>query len=89
MRASGVGGTLKLGYQTAATIAEWAIRVDGSAFKLTARIEKANAAWIDSRPLDLTVRLGPVSWYWREVSPTIDDGNVSLTLMRRPDIVGT
>ena len=87
MQASGVGGELRRAWHLAATLGTWRISISGSTWQLSAEIESANAAWISHRPLDVIVRLGCVTWKWREVTPTIADGKLSLTLTRRPDVI--
>lgn len=87
MQASGVGGELRRAWHIAATLGAWRISISGASWHLTADVATANAAWIDHRPLDVIVRLGRITWKWREVTPTIEDGKVSLTLTRRPDAI--
>lgn len=87
MRASGIGGELRFGYQVAAEIGAWAIEPQGASFALSAALRQEHAVWIRERPLDVAVRLGPVTWKWKDVDPVVDSGQARLALTRRPDSV--
>ena len=89
MRASGVGGELRHGYQQAARLGPWTIKRDGATWLLSAGVVAEHAIWMARRPLNLVLALGGVEWIWREVEPAAEDGRIVVRLDRRPDVVGS
>lgn len=95
MRASGTSGELRHGYQRAARLGPWVIaRIDDhrpgrqAAFVFSAAMVDAHEIWIARRPIDLVLALGQVEWIWHDVELSIAGVNLTISLTRRPDVVG-
>ena len=86
MRASGLSGELRHGYQVAATLGAWMIETAGRAFECRATVEAQHEVWSERRPLDLVLRLGGVEWTWRDVAPDFSGGALVIALTRMPDL---
>jgi hypothetical protein len=88
MRASGLSGELRYGYQIAARLGAWEIAEKQGTFRLRGRVASVDPVWITRRPIALVVALGPVEWKWSGVDPVIGNGVVEIALVGRPDAVG-
>lgn len=88
LRARGTSGELRYGYQAAATLGDWVMESDGTAYRFRAVLLDGDDVWLARRPLALVVALGQVEWAWQDVEPSVDGGIVTVALARRPDVSG-
>ncbi len=88
MRASGLSGELRYGYETAARLGTWAIESDGTAFRFSAVVTQAHELWALRRPLTLVLALGNFEWSWTGLDPAIAGARAEVVLTRRPDMTG-
>ena len=88
MRASGLSGELRYGYQCAARLGAWTIESCDGGFRFAAPIAEAHEVWIVCRPLRLVLALGRAEWVWDDVDPAIDGATVTITLTHRPSAAG-
>ena len=88
MRVSGVGGTLRVGYQEAATLARWEIVPLGTgAYVFHGRVASAHPFWATQGPLDLVLTVGQTEMAWRGAVPSAAEGeDVTATLAQRPTV---
>lgn len=79
-------GSLKVGYQQAATLGDYTLTTLGAGtYRVEASVVETNACWLSQGPLTLEIEVGPQRWSWREVSVELDGGRVSCTVSGRPD----
>jgi len=66
MRAKGLSGELRVGYQRAATLGAWSLEPSPpNGAIVTATIEDADEFWMDHEPKSLYLALGPSWWIWK------------------------
>ena len=90
MRISGTGGRVRVGYQTAATLAAWTLIRTAStpepAYTLTAALTRSDTFWNRQGPMDLELTMGQRAWIWSQVTPTITAESLAVTLRGVPAI---
>lgn len=87
MRATGTYGELRAGYQRAARLGSWSLKVilqPPRALAFVAKIVSVHDYWIHEEPLDLVLAVGPTEWIWREAVPTPHCDTLELELRERP-----
>ena len=88
MRASGLSGELRVGYQQAARLGAWSIELEPRIPRectLRARVLSEHPYWITQQPLDVVVLLGNrVEWLWRDVQVARAEDGIVVTLSDRP-----
>lgn len=88
MRATGLSGELRHGYQQAAELGPWVIKDEGPAFVFRAPVTRYNAVWMARKPLDLSLTLGGLTWTWNNVAAVVSGDVVKVELTRKPDVSG-
>lgn len=86
MRASGMSGELRTGYQCAARLGAWSLDLIPRlprAFAFRAVVLEAHDYWVRQVPLDLVLAVGRTEWIWREAVPTPPTAGGALTLELR------
>lgn len=83
MRAIGVSGELRVGYQLAATLGAWSLN-GGPTFTFEAALSSSDRFWLDRRPIDLVLHIGDVEWIWRGQAISINNDIVSASITERP-----
>lgn len=88
MRATGPYGEVRYGYQVAARTGKWTIETQHGAagFAFTALLAERDEIWLERKPLDLVLALGPFEWIWRDVLTRIEGSRIEIALTRRPDV---
>lgn len=89
VRASGVFGELRVGYQRAARVVAWSITPAdrARAWVFRGRVDESNAYWLGQRPLDLMAEIGTAECVWRGVPARITaDGEVEVELTGQPEV---
>ena len=91
MRAFGVSGELRVLYQRAARLGQWAMEPAPGprpTYVCTAAIYEENAYWMAQTPLDVALWLGRTEWLWRGVKVSrAGKGQITVELREAP-IVG-
>lgn len=89
VRASGVSGELRYGYQRAIGLGAWTIDLDVATrqFRFRAAILDRHPVWADRTPLDLRLALGNVRWLWRGLALSIGETEVTAVLACRPEAI--
>ena len=90
VRASGIGGELRVGYQCAAVLGAWSLEATPTVpmlrFVITARIVTSNTYWLATRPLTLCLQFGRFRWAWEHVCPVVDGRQLQLTVTGKPQV---
>lgn len=87
MNMKGPRGTIRCGYQTAATLGAWSIvprAPKGVSFE--GALVDAHDYWLDQDPLDLVLAVGSTEWIWRGITVVRAEGRVYIDLLDRPII---
>ena len=91
VKASGLDGELRVGYQRAARLEGWSLEVTPAArttvFAVMARASHVDAFWCTQAPQRLDLRFGRFHWIWEDVRPTYVNGTVSVRVLGAPHIV--
>lgn len=83
----GKGGSLRVGYQVAATLGAYALSpAGGGAWSVEASVSESDAFWL-SQPAAQTLELavGQQRWIWRGVALAVDGAVVRGTVQGHPD----
>lgn len=72
MKAEGIGGELRCGYQVAAQLAAWELLDANPGWRVQAVYASQNEYWLTQRPLTLTLVIGGYTWTWDGVEPESD-----------------
>lgn len=85
---TGFTGTLRVGYQTAASLESWSVAITPEGASFVATVVSRHDYWSTLGPLDLVLDVGRERWCWRAVvvrlDPTAD--HLELTLPGRPEV---
>ena len=87
--ADGTGGTVRHGYQTAATLGAWSLKLAEAlprTYVLSAGVDVVDRHWLGEEPLDLTLHVGPDDWTWRGVEVTVAGGTLRCGLAGIPAV---
>lgn len=87
MRARGVGGEVRAGYQTAVRLGAWTIDFEPvlpRRFALTAEVLERHAYWTTQPPHDLVLRLGTIAWRWPAARFAVEGTTLTADLAGRP-----
>jgi len=88
--AKGPDGTLRVGYQMAATLGAWSLRTRHAvppSFSIEARVISSDMFWSTQAPMALDLRFGKFHWVWAPVEPCFENGRVTMKALGRPTIV--
>jgi len=79
---------VRFGYQLAATVANWILTPGAGrqVFSITGDVTVMSEHWIEQEPLSLTLDVGFARWTWKEVTPHIAAGRVSVQVHGRPHV---
>jgi|TARA_Y100000310_G_scaffold98201_1_gene95926 hypothetical protein len=90
MRAIGVRGELRVGYQQAARLGEWRLETTrpppGMSFDVEAAIRSTNSFWITQTPMTLDLQFGRFHWIWDDVRPALVNGSAAVRVFGKPRI---
>ena len=90
MRIAGVGGWVRVGYQTAATVGAWTLTRLRSqpeqAYEATASLTSMDAFWSQQRPCTLELMVGSRAWVWANIEPLWTAQSLTVTLTGGPVI---
>ena len=91
MQASGHGGELRVGYQSAAQLGSWQVdivqAIPAIRFSIAADILNGDAFWLTQTPIALDLRFGRFHWYWEAVTRAeITATRAELVVYGRPRI---
>ncbi len=65
MRIAGVGGWVRVGYQTAATLGAWTLSYAGGSGAIESVAITRDTFWLSAPQVDVSLCLGPRQWIWR------------------------
>ena len=80
MSVTGVVGSLKWGYQIAASLTAWTITKNPDGWSLTATVVSSNTFWLAQQPLVFVAPHQDGSWRWPTVALQITGALLSATL---------
>jgi hypothetical protein len=83
---SGQGGSIKVGYQTAATLGPYSLTpVEPGIWQVKASVKTADAFWLSQSPRVIELVLDKQRWRWSAEGLMVVDGTVSGTVTGRPE----
>jgi hypothetical protein len=84
LKASGISGEVRKGYQVAARLSSWTLESDTSRVDATAT--ERNPFWLEQNGLSLHLTLGNRQWVWREIE-IMDSGHpFAIRIHGQPDV---
>ena len=91
MKATGVGGELRVGHQRAAALGTWSFEATPATlmvrFVVDAVVHSLDRYWITQAPMSLELRVGRDYWCWGCVRHEVGDGRASIYVSGKPRIV--
>lgn len=87
MKASGLSGELRVGYQPAAILGEWTAEITHGSV-VEARVNRVDSFWITQSPISLVLHVGEHQRFrWDGVQPQFSNGSLKIEVATRPRVV--
>lgn len=85
--AAGTRGTLRVGYQVAATLGPWRLTLAArlpAAYRLEAAVDRTHGFWITQGPFEVALAIGPDTWAWANVRVDVESRQAVALLVGMP-----
>ena len=70
MKAAGIGGELRVGYQRAARLGQWSLASAGEGsdhWLISVQLAQRDEFWMEQNPSRVVLELGELSWTWDNI----------------------